>query len=124
MEVRSLSRLAFKSDLASHLFAQLGRDHQAESGTAEAAASRSFGLDKRLKQTVLYLERNPDPGIDDLEPQHHVAGRVVHTPCPNDYVAPFRELDRIRHKIVKNLAQPVRIALQSRRQIYVHVQGK
>ena len=76
MKVRSFSGLAFESNFAAHLFGQFRRDHKAESGAAEATAGRSFGLDKRLKQSPLRAYGIPIPGVDDLEPDQHVVGRV------------------------------------------------
>ena len=124
MKVRSFSGLTFKSDFAAHLFGQFGRDHEAEPGAAEAPAGRSFRLHKRLKQAPLRLDWNSNPGVDDLEPHQHVVGRVLRSGGPDGHLAALGELDRIRHQVVENLAQPALIAAQTGRHIYVHIQRK
>src|ERR1019366_7380305 len=104
MKVRSFCGRASKSDLASHLIDQSGRDDKAESGATEAPAGRSFRLNKRLKQAPLHLEWNSNPR--------------------DHYLALLGELDRVRHQVVENLAQPARIPSQTGRHVYVHIQGK
>ncbi len=78
MKARSFSGLTFESDFAAHLFGQFGRDDEAESGSAEAPAGRSFRLNERLKQARLRLKGNSNSGVDDLEADKHIVSRVCH----------------------------------------------
>src|SRR5580704_10905198 len=122
MKVRSLSGLTFKSDFAAHLFGQFRRDHEAEPGAAEAPAGGSFRLHKRLKQAPLRSYWNSNSRVDDLEPYQYVVGGVFRPGGPNGYLTALGELDRIRHQVVQNLAQPALIAAQTGRHMYVRMQ--
>ena len=122
MKVRARAGRAFKSDFAAHLFQQFGRDDEAEAGAAEAPAGRAFRLHERLKQAPLRRERNSNSSVDDLEPHQHAVAIFVHARGPDGYLAAVRELDRIAHQVVEDLAQPALIALQAGRQIWIEMQ--
>src|SRR5205823_13676233 len=64
------SGLALQPDLAAEQAGELAADRKAEAGASVLTACRAVRLGERLKDRLLLLEGDADPGVDDPECQH------------------------------------------------------
>ncbi len=109
-EDAAAARRALDRDPATHHLDELGGDRQAQPGAAVAPRGRSVDLGERLEDQRLLLRRNPDPRVNDVEPQNEpVAATILH-PDPHRHLAAFGELDRVPDQVDQHLAQAARVA--------------
>ena len=115
---RAAPRLACQADRPAHHLAKLLGDTEAEPGAAVAAGRRTVCLSERVKDAPLFLRRDPDAAIADVEREHHRWTLGLDRLDPNTHLAPIGKLDRIADQVCQDLPQPRRIADQRRRQAH------
>jgi len=64
-----------------------------------------------------------DPGVIDRKADHQIVANFRYAADPHRHYAPRRELDRATDEVGQHLAQPQRIAAQSRLNICVDSRG-
>src|SRR5437764_1101566 len=82
------------------------RDRQAEARAGDRALHRVRAAEEALEQPLLFLLRNAEAGVLDLEDSQSFFGAEADL----DAAAARRELERVRYEVVEHLGEPDRVA--------------